>query len=101
MKVILSERVESDIAGQLQYGLDHFGRAVVERMFARVDTFLFRFLPVHPHTGKYLDDLGIYEAWIAGTPFVVFYRVGADAETITVLAFYHHAQDRAAFEPQD
>jgi hypothetical protein len=69
MKVVLSARVETDIAGQLQYGIDHFGRAVAERMFARVDTFLFRFLPAHPQAGKYLEDLGLYEAWIARTPF--------------------------------
>jgi|SRR6266436_9737897 plasmid stabilization system protein ParE len=100
MKVVLSARVEGDIAGQLQYGIDHFGQVVAERAFARVDTFLFQFLPAHPYAGRYLDDRGIYETWIAKTPFVIFYRVSAEADTITVLALFHHAQDRAAFDPE-
>lgn len=101
MRVVLSARVEADIARQLQYGIDHFGRIVAERTFGRVDAFLLQFLPAHPHSGKYLDDRGIYETWIARTPFVVFYRVDIEADTITVLALFHHAQDRAAFEPDE
>jgi plasmid stabilization system protein ParE len=100
MNVALSARVEADVAGQLQYGIDHFGRAVAERTFARVDTFLFQFLPAHPYAGKYLDGLGIYETWIAKTPFVIFYRVNAETDVITVLALFHHAQDRASFDPE-
>jgi plasmid stabilization system protein ParE len=99
MKVVLSARVEADMAGQLQYGIDRFGRIVAERTFARVDTFLFQFLPAHPYAGKYLDDRGIYETWIAKTPFVIFYRVNTETDTITVLALIHHAQDRTAFDP--
>ena len=75
MKVVLSARVEADIASQLEYGINHFGRDVAERTFARVDTFLFQFLPNHPYAGKYIEAPGIYETWIAKTPFVIFYRV--------------------------
>jgi plasmid stabilization system protein ParE len=57
--------------------------------------------PLTPHAGKYLDDRGIYETWITRTPFVVFYRVDIEADTITVLALFHHAQDRAAFDPDE
>jgi plasmid stabilization system protein ParE len=49
MKVVLSARVEADIADQLQYGIDHFGQRVAERTFSRVDTFLFKFLPAYPY----------------------------------------------------
>jgi plasmid stabilization system protein ParE len=101
MKVVLSARVEADIASQLEYGINHFGRAVAERTFARVDTFLFHLLPDHPYAGKYLEERGIYETWIARTPFVIFYRVNNEADTITVLALFHHAQDRAAFDTED
>jgi hypothetical protein len=88
MKVVLSARVEADMAGQLQYGIARFGRIVAERTFARVDTFLFRFLPAHPYAGKYLDDLGIYETWIAKTPFVIFYRVNTEpARSLSSLSF--------------
>lgn len=98
MKVVLSARVEADVASQLEYGINHFGRDVAERTFARVDTFLFQFLPNYPYAGKHIEERGIYETWIAKTPFVVFYRVNTEADTITVLALFHHAQDRAAFE---
>jgi len=101
MRVLLSTRVETDIARQLQFGMDHFGTLIAERTFARVDRFLFQFLPAHPFTGKYLDDRQIYEVWIAKTPFVVFYRVNSENETITVLALFHHAQDRGAFDSEE
>lgn len=97
MRVLLSARVEADIARQLQFGADRFGPSVAERTFARVDAFIFQFLAVSPYAGKYLDDRGIYETWIPRTPFVIFYRVDAETDTITVLALFHHAQDRAAF----
>ena len=48
MKVVLSARVATEIAGQLECGLKHFGPAVAERTFARLDAFLFQFLPNHP-----------------------------------------------------
>ena len=101
MKVVLSARVEADIANQLQYGIDRFGQLVAGRTFARVDTFLLKFLPAHPYSGKYLDEQDFYEVWIARTPFVIFYRVNADSDTITVLALFHHAQHRAAFDPEE
>jgi plasmid stabilization system protein ParE len=101
MKVVLSARVAAEIASQLEYGLEHFGSAVAERTFARLDAFLFQFLPDYPYAGKYLEAHGIYETWVSKTPFVTFYRVDAQSDTITVLALFHHAQDRAAFDPED
>jgi plasmid stabilization system protein ParE len=101
MKVVLSGRVEADIANQLQFGIDRFGRLVAERTFARVDRFLFQFLPASPYAGRYLEDRDIYEVWIARTPFVIFYRVDAERDRIVVLALYHHAQDRSRFDPEE
>jgi plasmid stabilization system protein ParE len=101
MKVVLSARIEADIANQLQFGINRFGRSVAERTFARVDRFLFQFLPASPYTGKYLEDRDIYEVWIAKTPFVIFYRVDGELDTITVLALFHHAQDRDRFDPEE
>jgi plasmid stabilization system protein ParE len=101
MKVVLSARVEADLARQLEYGVRHFGQAVADRTFARVENFLLESLVAQPYAGKYIQELGIYETWIVKTPFVVFYRVDAPPETITVLALFHHAQDRSAFDPED
>ncbi len=99
MKVLLSERVEADIARQFEYGFQRFGHAVAARTFARIDTFLFKFLPTHPRAGHFHNQLGVYETWIARTPFVIFFRVDDSAQEITVLALFHHAQDRDSFEP--
>jgi plasmid stabilization system protein ParE len=70
-------------------------------MFARLDSFLFKFLADNPFAGRRIDEGEIYEAWIARTPFVVFYKVEPAVDTITVLALFHHAQDRASFDPSD
>ena len=101
MKVVLSARVEADLANQLQFGIDRFGPLVAERTFARVERFLFQFLPASPYSGKYLEDRDIYETWIVKTPFVIFYRIDAELDTITVLALFHHAQDRSRFDPAE
>jgi plasmid stabilization system protein ParE len=101
MKVVLSARVEADIARQLEYGVSRFGPAVAARTFARVETFLFERLAAQPYAGKYIQERGIYEAWIVKTPFVIFYRVNAESEIVTVLALFHHAQDRSAFGAED
>jgi plasmid stabilization system protein ParE len=78
----------------------HFGQAVAERTFARVESYIFERLAAQPCAGKHIEERGIYEAWIVRTPFVIFYRVDAESETITILALFHHAQDRAAFDPE-
>lgn len=100
MKVLLSERVETDIANQLEYGVHSFGQSAAERTFARVDRFLFKFLPQHPDAGRHHAAHGMFEAAIPRTPFVVFYRVDEIAREIIVLALFHHAQDRSTFEPE-
>lgn len=101
MRVVLSARVEADIARQLQYGIDHYGAAVAEKTFARVDTYLTRFLPTYPFTGKLVADRDLYETWIAKTPFIIFYRIDTENAVITVLALFHHAQDRASFDQEE
>ena len=101
MKVVLSARVEADIANQLSYGISVYGRKTAERSFARVDTFLNRFLSSYPRAGRKLEQSDLYESWIARTPFVVIYRVDDEAEMVTVLALFHHAQERSAFNPAD
>ena len=101
MKVVLSARVEADVARQLEYSIEHFGPAVAQRTFDRLDKFVFRFLPDFPRAGRYLENLDLYEAWIAKTPFVIFYRVDRDGDTIAVVALFHHAQDRTAFDPDE
>ena len=101
MKVVLSARVEADIARQLEFSIERFGEPAAERIFMRVDTFLHKFLPAHPRTGKWIAEAALYESWIARTPFVAMYRIEPDELTITVVAMFHHAQDRSAFTPNE
>ena len=65
--------------------------------FRRVRKFLFWSLPAHPRFSVYRADKDVYERFIPRTPFVVFYRVNLDLDEWTVVAVFHHAQDREAF----
>jgi ParE toxin of type II toxin-antitoxin system, parDE len=101
MKVVLSARVErisptsSNLAWNISDSWLPNGRSL-ESTHSSSNSF-----PPIPSLGKYLDEQGFHEVWIARTPFVVFYRVNAESDTITVLALFHHAQDRAAFDPDE
>lgn len=99
MRIVFSARVEADLANQLEYGIERFGVRTAERVFQRVDAFLHSFLPLNPRTGRWIAEARLYEAWIANTPFIVFYRIDPDERTIIVLALFHYAQDRSDFEP--
>jgi plasmid stabilization system protein ParE len=99
MRIVLSARVEADIAHQLSYSIAVHGRKTAEQTFARVDRFLNTFLSSYPRAGRKLPASDLYESWIARTPFIVIYRVDGEAGTITVLALFHHAQDRDEFGP--
>jgi len=94
MRIVLSERVEAELERHFTYGVKKFGRLVAERTFRRVRRFLFESLAVHPRTGIYRSERDIFEAVIPRTPFVAFYRIDTAADTLTVVAFFHHAQDR-------
>ena len=101
MKVVLSARIEADMAHQFSYGIAVHGRKTAEHTFARLDSFLNSFLSRYPRSGKKLPNGELYECWISRTPFVVIYRVDDESETITVLALFHHAQERTAFEADE
>jgi plasmid stabilization system protein ParE len=94
MRIILSERVESELERHFTYGVAKFGRHVAERTFARIRRFLFTSLSAFPYTGVFHSKRDIYEAVIPRTPFVVFYRIDAAADALTAVALFHGAQDR-------
>jgi plasmid stabilization system protein ParE len=96
MRIILSTRVEVELEHHFARGVEKFGQFVAERTFQRVRRFLFEVLAEHPRIGSYRPKHDVYEAFITRTPFVVFYRFDAVANALTVVAFFHHAQDRDA-----
>jgi hypothetical protein len=60
--------------------------------------FIFETLPAHPRMAIYHAEQDVFEHFIPNTPFVVFYRLNPDADELTVLAIFHHAQDRNSLE---
>lgn len=96
MKVRLSARVEAEIARHFDYGVDHYGQLAAERTFQRLDRFITRTLAEFPRIGTIRSGTGLHETWVPRTPFVLIYRVDETADSLTVLALFHHAQDRSA-----
>lgn len=94
MRVVLSERVEAEIGRHFAYGVEKFGRLVADRTFRRVRRFLLESLALYPRVGVYRAGRDIYEVVIPRTPFIAFYRIDPLADMLTVVAFFHHAQDR-------
>lgn len=79
---------------QLSYGIERFGHAAAERTFNRVENFLLTTLSMYPRTGRRLTERSLYESFIPRMPFVVIYRIDAEHDLITLLGFFHHAQQR-------
>jgi plasmid stabilization system protein ParE len=96
MRIVLSERVETEFERHFAYGVEKFGRPVAERTFKRVRQFLFESLAAYPRTGVYRARRDVYEVVIPRTPFIAFYRIGRGADVVTVVALFHDAQDREA-----
>jgi plasmid stabilization system protein ParE len=94
MRVVLSERVEAELEHHFAYGVEKFGRLVAERTFSRVRRFLLYSLAAFPRIGVYRSARDVFEVVIPRTPFIAFYRIDASADVLTVVAFFHYAQDR-------
>jgi plasmid stabilization system protein ParE len=94
MKVLLSERAESEFERHFSFGVERFGPSVAERTFKRVRRFLFDILAAHPRIGAHRPHRDVYEIVIPRTPFIAFYRIDAEAEVLTVVALFHYAEDR-------
>lgn len=58
-------------------------------------------LPQFPGAGTYIPERKLYEWYITRTPFIAVYRIEQDAGIVRLLAFFHHAQDRSGFEPEE
>lgn len=94
MRVVLSERVEAELERHFAYSVDKFGKPVADRTFSRVRRFLLESLAAFPRLGVYRSGRDVYEVVIPRTPFIAFYRIDVSADLLTVVAFFHYAQDR-------
>jgi plasmid stabilization system protein ParE len=94
MRVVLSGRAEFELEHHLEYGVEKFGRRVAEQTFGRVRRFFQESLAAFPRLGVYRAKWELYEVVIPRTPFVAIYRIDEAADTLTVVALFHYAQDR-------
>ena len=100
MKVVFTDRARDHIDERLAYSVARFGQDVTERTFRRLDAYIHGSLARHPDTaGDQQPGRDFYAAWAPGTPFFVIYRFDTTNDTVTVLAIYHHAQERSTFDP--
>lgn len=99
MRVVYSPTARRQIRSQLAYLIAQGAIAAATRARRRVLGHIRTFLAVYPKTGKFIEEKGVYEAWIPHTRYVVFYRVTGD--TLRILALFHTSQDRSGFDPRE
>lgn len=99
MRVVYTPRAAAQLARHLAYGIDHFGTAVATRTVKRLRSFVRLTITRFPRASRYHASIDAFESWVPGTPFVVYYRYSANDEIVTVIAIFHHAQDRRDFTP--
>jgi plasmid stabilization system protein ParE len=98
MRVVYSARVDSQLDRILSESVARFGNRVAETTFQKIHRALNVTLGRQPYLGRRLQRRNVLRYVIAGTPFVAYYHVGVESDTITILAIFHGAQDRAEFE---
>lgn len=99
MRLVITPTAEARIEHQFTEGIARFGRRTAEKTFARADHFFQTTLLQVPGAGTYISERKTYEWYITRTPFVAVYRIEHAADVVRLLAFFHHAQDRAGFDP--
>lgn len=98
MRVVFAQRAILQIESQFSHGLETFGPATATKTIRRLRIFIDDMLAQFPRSGTWSAKHELYEAWVPQTPFVVLYRFDAPADTLTVLAVFHHAEDRKAWD---
>jgi plasmid stabilization system protein ParE len=99
MKVAFTPNAREDLNRRFAYTAENFGKSVADRIFRRLDAFIHGTLAHFPMTGRPHPSGNFFETWVPRTPFFLIYSVDTAADVLTVLAVFHHAQDRSAFDP--
>lgn len=94
MKVVITPHARAQMDNQFSFGVERYGSTAAERTFNRVEAFLLTTLATYPRTGRRLPANELYESFIPRTPFVVIYRIDHERDTVTIVGFFHHAQQR-------
>ena len=99
MKVIFGKSALRDLEERFDYSNQNFGPATTQVAFERLHTHVESVIAQYPRTGRLNRRGRFWEAWVPRTPFIVAYRIDEANRILTVLAIFHHAQDRSKFRP--
>ena len=94
MKVIYTATARRHIASQIGYLIDQGAPRPAARLRRRIADFITNFVARYPRAAPYIRELDIHECWIPRTPYMLQYRIDAEADTVIILALFHSAQDR-------
>ena len=83
-----------DLQSQIDYLNERNAFDAADRLVARVESFLAKFLIDHPQSGLFLAHRDLWEIWIPRTRLVLWYRF-TDNE-LQVAGIWHTSQDRHA-----
>ena len=90
--VRLAPEAERALHDHVDYLVAKDAPMAAQALAARVETFLTQTLAAYPRTGRHIVERDLWETWIPNTRLVAWY-VFTDDE-LTILTFWHTAQDR-------
>jgi plasmid stabilization system protein ParE len=97
MRVVYTPTAVRHIESQLEYLMSKRADRAAVAARRRITTFISDFLTRYPRTGRLIPERNVYEIWIPGTRYVIFYRV-EPGDVLRILALFHTSQDRSTFE---
>ena len=100
MKLVVTSRARAQIDHQMRFSMHHHGPRTAHRTFSRVEAYLSNVVTMFPRSGRSVQGPDIYERAVPRTPFVVIYRINEENDMVQLLGYFHHAQDRADFDPE-
>jgi plasmid stabilization system protein ParE len=99
MKIVYTPGAERHLEILLAQGIERFGVRVAAGKIKRLRSFVRQTVGHFPRTSRYHTDIDIFETWVPGTPFIVYYRLENADKLIRVVAVFHHGKDRTDFVP--
>ena len=83
---------EAALNRQIDYLLEKGAGQAARRIELRLRSFIGTTLCRFPFIGRHIPTRGVYETWVPGTKYVIWYTVTDDAVNIAMI--WHASQDR-------
>ncbi len=87
-----SPRAQRDLQNQIDYLIERDAIDPAESLLRRVEEFVSLHLDSFPRTGEFVEHRGLWETWIPGTKFVLWYRF--DDSELEIVRLWHTSQAR-------